>query len=307
MFSRSLFALTLAAATSLAAPSAFAELQIVATLPDLGAVAKAVGKDLVDVKVLAAPTEDPHFVDPRPSYLVTLSKADAMVFNGLDLEAGWLPPLVMNARNARIIIGMVGYVDASSFVSKKLGVPGGKVDRSMGDVHPGGNPHFGYGPEQMVDIARGLAVRFGVLDAAHAAAYKANAEAFVGELTRLASTERARFAALTPVQRKVVVYHDSLVYLVAWLGLDQVATIEDRPGIKPSPGHVADVLQRMKADGVKAILQEEFHPDTTSATLAKLAGAAVVKLPGGSRAATGEGYLAYLGAVAGKVYDAVAK
>lgn len=297
----------IALALALTGGTAHAELQVVATLPDLGAVTKAVGKDLVSVKVLATPTEDPHFVDPRPSYLVTLSRADMIVFNGLDLEVAWLPPLLVNARNARIIFGMPGYVDASTFVARKLQVPQGKIDRSMGDVHPGGNPHFGYGPDAMSDIARGVATRLGQLDTKNAAAYKANAEAFVAELAQLASAEKARFAALTPAQRKIVVYHDSLVYLVDWLGLDQVGTIEERPGIKPSPGQVANVLKRIKGDQVRVILQEEFHPDSTSATLAKLGQATIVKLPGGSRTASGNGYLDYLRLVSGSVYDALTR
>jgi len=286
---------------------AHAGLQIVATLPDLGAIAKAVGGDLVDVKVLATPTEDPHFVDPRPSYLVMLSRADLVVFNGLELEVGWLPPLLVNARNPRITVGMSGHLDASTLVTRKLQIPGGKIDRSMGDVHPGGNPHFGYGPQQMSDIARGIAARMGQLDGKNAAAYTANAEAFVKELGALEAAQRARFAALTPGQRKIVSYHDSLVYLLAWLGLEQVATIEDRPGIKPSPGHVAAVLKIIKGQAIKVILQEEFHPDGTSETLARLGGAKVVKLPGGSRATTGAGYLDYLGTAAQRIYDVVAR
>ncbi|MCC6621012.1 MAG: zinc ABC transporter substrate-binding protein [Deltaproteobacteria bacterium] len=301
-------ALALPLATSLAGSGAArAELQVVATLPDLGAVTKAVGKDLVSVKVLATPTEDPHFVDPRPSYLVTLSKADLVVFNGLDLEVAWLPPLLVNARNARILVGMPGHVDASTFVTRKLQLPSGKVDRSMGDVHPGGNPHFGYGPEAMSDIARGVATRLGQLDGKNAATYKANADAFVAELAALASSEKARFAALAPGQRKIVVYHDSLVYLVDWLGLTQVATIEERPGIKPSPGQVASVLKRIKAEQVRVILQEEFHPDSTSGTLAKLGQAKVVKLPGGARAASATGYLDYLRQISGSVHDALTR
>lgn len=307
MIARSTLTTFILAALTFAGGAAQADLQIVATLPDLGAVAKAVGQDLVAVKVLASPTEDPHFVDPRPSYLVTLSKADMIVFNGLDLEIGWLPPLLVNARNARIIFGMPGYVDASSFVTRKLGVPQGKVDRSMGDVHPGGNPHFGYGPEQMGDIAKGIAVRMGQLDSRNAAKYAANAEAFVAELGKLAAAQKARFAALTPAQKKIVVYHDSLVYLVDWLGLDQIATIEDRPGIKPSPGHIAEVLKRIKGSQAKAILQEEFHPDSTSTTLSKLGSVQVVKLPGGARAANAQGYLDYLGQIAGKIHDVLAK
>lgn len=284
--------------------AAYAKPTLVATLPDLAAIARAVVGDDWNVVVLAEPNEDPHYVDPRPSFLVTLAKADALLFNGLELEIGWLPPLLTNARNGKIQPGGIGHIDASGFVAHKLGVPA-KVDRAMGDIHAGGNPHYTIGPVAAAEIARGLAGHLTLLDGARAATYRARADAFIKDLETLAEQERQRFAALPPEKKRVVVYHDSLPYLVAWLGLDQVATIENKPGIKPSPAHVAQVLDTMRARGVKVILQERWHPDTVSKNLATTAGARLVTLQGGAEPK--QGYLARLSALAKAVYDALAQ
>ncbi len=121
---------------------AAAEIKIVATLPDLAALAAEVGGERVAVTALARPTEDPHYVDPKPSLLLPLSRADLVILNGLELEVGWLPPLLVNARNGAIQPGGPGYLDASTLVATKLQVPAGRIDRAQGDIHPGGNPHF---------------------------------------------------------------------------------------------------------------------------------------------------------------------
>lgn len=289
----------------LSGATASARVAIVATLPDLGAVARAVGGAEVDVTVLATPTEDPHYVDPRPSYLVQLSKCDLVLANGLELEVGWLPPLLVNARNPRIATGAIGNVEAAAFVRNKLQVPGGKIDRAMGDIHPGGNPHFTFGPDALVDIARGLAGRLALIDPTHAADYARRAEAFAHELGAVASAARARLATLPADKRLIVVYHDSLPYLSSWLGLEQVATIEDKPGIKPSPSHVASVLGEMKRRSVKVILQEVWHPESASRTLANLAGAQVIQLAGGPSG--DESLVVRLRALADRIYDALAK
>lgn len=287
-----------------AAPAAYGRPRLVATLPDLGAIARAVVGDDAEVVVLAEPNQDPHYVDPRPSFLVTLSRADLLLYNGLELEVGWLPPLVTNARNARIQPGAIGHVDASRYVSTKLQVPAGQVDRAMGDIHPGGNPHFLLDPAAAAEVAQGLAGQLALVDGKNAIAYARRAESFASEVARLAERERARFAALDPAARRVVVYHDSLPYLVRWLGLDQVATIENKPGIKPSPAHVARVTELMRARGVKVILQERWHPEGIAKNLATLSGAKLVALQGG--AAAGQSYVARLTALAQAVHDALA-
>jgi zinc/manganese transport system substrate-binding protein len=276
---------------------------IVTTLPDLAAVARAVGGDDVEVRGLVEPTEDPHYVDPRPSFVLTLSKADVLLYNGLELEVGWLPPLLLNARNPQVQLGGIGHIDASSIAGTLERHHVGKVDRAMGDIHPGGNPHYTWSPRALGHIARGLASRLVLLDPARASAYVERADKLVASLRALEQSVRARFDALP--NRQVVVYHDSLVYLVKWLGLEQVATVEHKPGIRPSPGHVADVLKLMKARGVKVILQEAWHPDSPSDTLASLSSGRLLRLNGGTR--SNQTLISHLEEVTNAIHDALSR
>lgn len=284
---------------SFASP-AHARLKVVATLSSLGALARDVGGADVDVDVLAAPTEDPHFVDPRPHLIVKLNQADLLVTNGLELEVGWLPKLQVEARNPRIAPGGPGVLAAASVVTL-LDVPAGKIERAMGDIHPGGNPHFLFDPRQGARIALALAERMAALDPAIATAVRGRARAVADELEQVARRARARVDALPPEKRRVVAYHRSLLYLTSWLGLEEVATLEPKPGIPPDPGHVAAVLQTMKRTGARVVLQEEFYPRNTSKTLAQLTNGDVVVLPGGARFAQGETYARHMQAVAEEV------
>ena len=284
----------------LALPVSAAPLQVVATLPSLAAIARDVGGPLVQVEALTSPRQDPHYADAKPSLIVTLNHADLLLVNGLELEIGWLPPLLQQARNARIQKGTAGYVDASQSV-RLLGVPKGPIDRAMGDVHPGGNPHFLVDPRAGARIAVAVGNALAKLDAPHAATFQQNAAALAQKLDALAKAESARFAQLPPARRNVVVYHDSLLYLVDWLGLHQVATLEPRPGIAPNPQHVAEVLQQMKAAAVPAIAQEEFYPQNTGKTLGAIGHAKLVVLPGGARFPA-ESYADHVKALAQALY-----
>jgi zinc/manganese transport system substrate-binding protein len=276
---------------------------VVTTLPDLAAVARAVGGPDVDVRALVAPTEDPHYVDPRPSFVVTLADADILLFNGLELEVGWLPPLLVNARNPKVQAGGLGHVDASRLVAELVAAAPGKVDRAMGDIHPGGNPHFTWSPRALGLVARGLAGRLALTDPQRAVSYVERATSLARDLEALETRTRTRFEALP--NRKVVVYHDSLPYLLRWLGLEQVATIEEKPGVKPGPGQVADVLKVMRAQGVKVILQESWHPDKPFRPVAELVGAKLLLLQGGARA--DQDVVSHLEAVANEIYDALSR
>lgn len=282
---------------------AFARLKVVATTSDLGALVEAVGGDLVEVTVLAAPTEDPHYVDPRPSFLVALSRADALVLNGLELEIGWLPPLLVNARNPAIQAGQLAHIDISTMVSRRLGVPAGKIDRAMGDIHPGGNPHYSASPVPLAETAPKLAERLAQLIPSGREALLQRGAAVKDALMKLASSWRAKFTTLNA--KKVVVYHESYTYLTDWLGLEVVAAIENKPGIKPSPAHVGNVLKTMRASGARVILQEEWHADASSKTLARLVSGEVLALPGGVR--KGQTLESHLDGLAKRIYDALSR
>lgn len=258
-----------------------ARLDVVTTLPDLAALAREVGGDAVQVTALVATTQDPHYVDPRPSYVLALNQAALVVVNGLELESAWLDPLLLQARNPAILKGGSGYVDASTAVAR-LEVPA-SIDRSQGDIHPGGNPHYLFDPRAGAAVAGLLAQRFAAADPAQAAGYAERGQALQKRLLTLAAAQRARFDTLPAERRRVVVYHQSLTYLFDWLGLQQVITVEPKPGISPDPAHTAKVLQAMKAGTIKVILQEAFYPAKISETLTKLVGGQVVRLAGGAR------------------------
>ncbi len=298
--------LAIAAALIAMAPAAaaYAKLNVVTTLPDLAAIAKAVGGADVGVTALAPHDADPHYVDARPNLMLPLSRADLVIANGLQLEQGWLPPLIRGSRNPKILIGSRGYLDASFFV-QRLQVPTNRATRAAGDVHPGGNPHFTHDPRAAARIGRAIADRLALLEPAKAAAYKGRAKAFEAEMGKLATTWRARFAKLPAARRKVVSYHRSLAYLFDWLQLSEVITVEPRPGIPPNPGHTARVLSTMRAAGAKVIVQESFYPRTTSKTLARLAKGSLVVIPGGANFAAGQTFAARVGKTAAALHAAL--
>ena len=281
------------AACTLASPrTAWASLRVVATLPSLAAIAQEVGGKCVQAGAMAAPSQDPHFVDARPSHVVALSRADLLLANGLELEVGWLPPLQIAARNARVQVGAPGFLEVAQLVDL-LEVPQVRIDRAMGDLHTGGNPHFLNEPRRVGQVARGVAVRMGQLDPANSAAYTARADAFANRLEALWRRTRAPLLKLPAERRRVVAYHKSLAYLLEWLGLEEAAVLEPRPGVPPDPRHVARVLSTMRQRNVSALVQEEYYPTRVAETLSKLSGVPVVVVPGNVRFAQQQPYEAY--------------
>jgi zinc/manganese transport system substrate-binding protein len=257
-----------------------AALNVVATTPDLAALVAQIGGDQVKVTSMSRPGQDPHYVDPKPSLIVTLARADMLVFNGLDLEIGWLPPLRANSRNAAIQKGGAGDFDASRHIQPmEVNL---EANRAMGDVHPGGNPHYLYDPRRGADVATALGAKLAALAPDQRPFFLQNAKKVAGKLRTIAAEETARFTALGPARRRVVTYHRSLVYLLNWLGLERPITVEPRPGVAPSPSHVARVLRTMRAQKIGVILQERFYPTKTSETLARMTQAKMVILPGGA-------------------------
>src|ERR1043166_6422945 len=209
-------------AAALLTATAQARLNVVATLPDYAAIAEAVGGDKVKVTSIARGTEDQHFVDARPSYVRVLNQADVLIEGGAELEVGWLPPLVSGARNAKILSDAPGHLILSRQI-RLLEVPTGPVDRSMGDVHPFGNPHFTLDPADGKIIANTLAETFSRLDSANASFYQANAKKFNERLDK----KLAEWTKMMEPYRgtKVVTYHKSFDYFLERFGLELAGTI----------------------------------------------------------------------------------
>ena len=281
-------AITLALAVVAGDSTASAELKVVTTVPDLAALVSEIGGNKVEVTSLSLPTQDPHFVDAKPSLALRLSRADLLIVVGLDLEVGWLPKLQRSARNPKILTGRDGYLDCST-VARKLEVPRKRIDRSMGDIHPGGNPHYLYSPHEALRCARAIAEKLARLDPGNARTFRRNAGWFEKRLRfKIARWKEA----LAPHRgAPVVSYHRSWVYLLDWLGLEDLATFEPKPGIPPSPAHVAKVMRVARSRGVKVILQESYYPSKTARLVGQKIGASVVELPAGAEIRRGESYI----------------
>jgi ABC-type Zn uptake system ZnuABC Zn-binding protein ZnuA len=255
--------------------SASAQIRVVATTPDLASVAREIGGDKVSVVALAKPTEDPHYVDAKPSHIVTLNRADALIEGGAELELGWLPPLLENSRNSKISAGAPGRIVASEGI-KLLEIPT-SFDRSKGDVHSLGNPHFMIDPVSVKIIARNIANHFAQIDPKNAATYNGNLGRFNAKLdAKFAEWQRQ----LAPYRgARIVTYHKDFIYLADRFGLNIVDELEPKPGIAPSPAHLAQVIIKMKATNAKVILVQPFQNRRTAETVARQTGAAVLDVP----------------------------
>ena len=287
-----------------ASSAAHAEVKVVASVPDLAALTKEVGGALVSVKALSLPTQDPHFVDAKPSLALELNRANLLVLVGLDLEIGWLPTLVVGARNAAIQPGNPGYLDCSQFVHR-LDIPAANVDRSHGDIHPGGNPHYLYDPRAAAAVAQGIAARLAELDPGHRATYEANRDALLARLTAARGRWEKRLASYRGAP--IVAYHKTWTYVADWLGLDQVGFLEPKPGIPPNPQHVASLLGLARTRKVRLVLQESYYPDAASKLVAEKIPAQLVFVHGGTNFAGGESYEQHIDALVeslGKAFDA---
>jgi zinc/manganese transport system substrate-binding protein len=255
-----------------------AKLRVVASIEALADLSKQIGGDRVDVTSLSHGYQDPHFVEAKPSLVLQLNRADALVHVGLDLEVGWLPPLVQQSRNARIQRGQPGNIDASTAI-KPEDIPNVPSDqlRALGDIHPLGNPHYWIPPANARAIAHLLADRFTALDPGGAAAYKAALARFDAQLD---AKEKQWAAAAVPLRgTRIVTYHKSWSYVARWLGLEEVGYVEPRPGIPPTASHTAQLIELMKKQGVKLVIVDSFYPSTTARFVADNAHARLVAAP----------------------------
>jgi len=300
---RSTLAAAVLAAVALAPTAAPAAVNVVTTTEGLASLVREVGGDRVKVQPLARGVADPHFVDANPMLAVKLRSADLLVDVGLDLEVGWLPPLVTQSRNAEIQPGGRRRLTAAGAVAL-LDAPTGPVDRSRGDVHPGGNPHFLTDPGRAVQVAAAIAERLAALDPAGKATYEARLADFRSRALAAVAGWRARLAPLKG--RKILTHHRTLSYFLEWTGLASAGELEPKPGIPPPPAHLAELVEVARREGVKAIVVENYYDRRSAAAVAQGAGATVVQIPGDVGGEAGaKDYLAYLGLVVDRIEGAL--
>lgn len=274
----------LALALGWIAGSATAAVNVFACEPEWAALARELGGDKVSAFSATSAFQDPHRIEARPSLIARLRNADLLVCSGAQLEAGWLPVLLSQAGNARVQPGTAGYLEASQLV-ERLDVPR-VLDRSQGDVHPGGNPHVHTDPRNIAKVAPALSERLAELDRPNAAAYRAKGEEFQKRWQAAIARWEAQAARLKGVP--VVEHHKAFSYLVRWLGLREIDTLEPKPGLPPTTAHLVELVERMKREPAKMILYSSYDDPRAAQFLSQRTGIAAVMLPfsvGGSDAA----------------------
>jgi zinc/manganese transport system substrate-binding protein len=253
-----------------------AKVHVVTTIATFADLARKVGGDRVDVKSLSHGYMDPHFVEAKPSLVIDLNRADLVVHVGLELEIGWLPPLLLGSRNDKLALGQPGNLDASTHIPV-LDVPTTRVDRSMGDIHPQGNPHYWIPPDNALIVAREIAQRLEQIDPSGTAEYQAGLKRFEDEVAKRRVEWEKRAAPVKGM--KVVTYHKSWSYVSKWLGLQEEGYVEPKPGIPAPPSHIAWLIGLMRREAVKVILMESFYPRNTVELVAQKAGAKALVMP----------------------------
>jgi len=249
------------------------KLNVVTATTDMASLTQEVGGDRVSVESIAKGYQDPHFVEAKPSFLLKLRQADLLVVVGLQLEIGWLPPLITQSGNPRIQVGANGYLDASQF-AEILDIPQGTVTRAEGDVHPLGNPHYWLDADNGRRIARGIAGKLGDLDPEDAAYFQQRFQDFDKRLT---AAEQKWDAEMRPYRgRKVVTYHRSFPNFAKHYGLNVIGYVEPRPGIPPTPSHTIELIQLMRRENCKVVLVEPYFDLKTPQSIGRETGAQVV-------------------------------
>jgi zinc/manganese transport system substrate-binding protein len=288
---------------ALTASVAEAKLNVVATTADLGAIAKEIGSDHIDLTVLGKPTEDPHFVDAKPSFIVKLNHADVLVEGGAELEIGWLPALLDQARNSKIVAGAPGHISCAVGVPL-LDVPT-TLDRSRGDIHAAGNPHYVIAPSNAKIVANNITDGLCANDPKSADYYRANLKKFDDAIdAKLVEWHKK----LDPFKgRSIVAYHDSWPYFAKEFGLRIDLFLEPKPGIPPTPAHLADVIMKMKEEHVNVIIVDPYLNRKTAETVARDTNSWVVdvtQFPGGIKGTEG-GYIQLVDYLVGKLAQAL--
>jgi len=260
----------------LTAAPAYADLRVATSLTDLASVAESVGGKHVTVMSLCKGYEDPHFVPAKPSLMKAIQNADVFVSVGLELDGGWLPLVLPGSRNPRIQPGTPGFVDASEGV-EVLEKPTGTVSRAEGDVHPLGNPHYYTDPKNLEIVAGHLAAVFSALDPANAADYSSNAKAFDDKMEKALAGWAEKLAPYKGTE--IVTFHKNFIYFAERFGLKLFGNVEPKPGIPPSPRHIAELAEAMKQAGVRVVLYQPYYDADASRDVAGKAGGVAVEVP----------------------------
>jgi zinc/manganese transport system substrate-binding protein len=292
------------AALALAAQSALGKINVVATTADFAAIAREIGGDKVQVTALAKPTEDPHFIDAKPGFISTLNRADVLIESGAGLEQGWLQPLLQGARNPKISGGAPGRVRGNVGI-QMLGVPA-SLDRSRGDIHAEGNPHYLIDPMNAKIVAANIAEAFSKAEPKALETYRENLKAFQEKIdARMVEWHKQ----LAPHKgASVVAYHDSWPYFAERFGLKIEMFLEPKPGIPPTPSHVASLIQKMREQNVRVILVDAYVNRRQADSLASKTGAVTVPVshfPGGVKGTEG-GYIQLVDYLVNSISQALA-
>jgi zinc/manganese transport system substrate-binding protein len=282
-----------------------AKLNVIGTTPDLGSLARIIGGDHIELTVLAKPTEDPHFVDAKPSFIVKLNRADALIEGGAELEIGWLPALLDQARNTKIAAGAPGHIACAQGI-RLLEVPT-TLDRSRGDIHAAGNPHYIVDPVNAKIVAQHIADGFCALDEKSCAVYRGNLTKFNEEIDAKLNAWQKK---LEPFKgQQIVAYHNSWLYFGDRFGLKIDLFLEPKPGVPPTPTHLAEVITKMREEKVHVIIVDPYLNRRTAETVASKTGATVVdvtQFPGGVKGTEG-GYIQLMDYLVNAIANALAE
>ena len=252
-----------------------AKIRVVTTIPDLADMARNIGGDLLEVKSLATGVENTHAVPMKPSFAMLLNRADVLLLMGLGLEHTFLPGLLEAARNPKILENAPGYIDCSVYITP-LDVPT-RIDRALGEQHPMGNPHFNLDPVAGKAMARAIADGLTRNYPEHGATFTKNLTTYLATLDAAIARWQREAAPLRGV--KLVSYHPTLIYFTERFGMEAAGIIEFRAGVDPTPGHIVELEERMRREGVKLVVRERHYPAGLAETIAQRTGAKLVELP----------------------------
>jgi zinc/manganese transport system substrate-binding protein len=272
---RTILKFAAALSLGLVALPASAALNVFACEPEWGALAQELGGDKVSAYSATTALQDAHRIEARPSLIARIRSADLLICSGSELEIGWVPLLLTQSGNSRIQLGNPGYFEASQYVAK-LEIPK-VIDRSMGDIHPGGNPHVHTDPRNIAKVATALEDRLVQLDPRNADTYRSRSKSFLERWQAAIARWEQEAAPLKGVP--VVVYHKDFSYFINWAGMREVASLEPKPGIPPTPSHLAELIDQMKSSPAKVIVYSPYNSPQAADFLSSRARIPAVMMP----------------------------